>query len=1036
MFYNEIDFDEAFPNPPSIYRGTPFWAWNTDLNEEVLEEQIQVFKEMGFGGFHIHSRIGLNTQYLGKRFLELVKYCNQVGKQKEMLTWLYDEDKWPSGFGGGLVTCNKEFRIRYLLMSPHFHEDGSFKRNVPAASRVNIDGDINYLCSYRIRLSQGFLSSYEQVDKTAVIQGEDQIWHAYRVISGDTSWFNNQAYVDTLNPKAIEKFTQVTHDVYDSILHDEFGKSVFTMFTDEPQYFKMQNLSASTDKIEVGIPYTDALDDDFQAQYGMSLFACLPEIFWERENGQLSVTRYRYFDTLSERFANAYAGTLDTWCKEHSLLSTGHLMGEPTLDLQTRLCGEALRSYRSFQLPGIDMLANSYEYMTAKQAQSACHQYGRPGVLSELYGVTNWDFDFRGHKLQGDWQAALGVTVRVPHLSWATMAGEAKRDYPAPIDQHSPWYLEYREIEDHFSRVNLALTRGNPVVHIGVLHPIESYWVSFGPDDKTAAIRKNLETQFENLATWLLFGQLDYDYIAESQFPILYEGCSNRRCKVGKIQYEVLLVPGLLTIRNSTLEILEAFVKEGGKVVFMGNIPSYVDALPNPAAKQLAEQCEQIGFDQWELSTSLHEVREVELVDHNSVLSTDLIYQLREEDDNRWLFIAHGREKSQIQQENFRDEVSFATTIRLRGAYEVIHYNTYTGEKKRLSSKIQDGWTQVCYSLYAHDSLLLKFQKPENSQAIKMEQQEPRTLVQTKVLGKVDSYSMEEPNLLLLDQAEFSLDGGDWQPVEEILRLDDSVRKECGYPLRSEAFPQPWLTGEDTAKPHLVNLRFTFESEFAGIPVKLACETPEAVLVWNGVRLPLQSSVEFFVDKCLQVRSLGPLVQGKNILELAIPFGRKTNLEWHYLLGDFGVRLEGAQAFLTSKSETLFFGDLTRQALPFYGGNITYSIQAIAQEGYWVIKVPHYVGSLLTVSLDGEKRGQIVGEPYTLDLGKVEGEEHLIEINFFGTRFNTFGQLHNCNKHEAYFGPASWRSKLEEWTYTYQVRPTGVLTEPLLFVYR
>ena len=35
---------------------------------------------------------------------------------------------------------------------------------------------------------------------------------------------------------------------------------------------------------------------------------------------------------------------------------TGHMMEEPTLKSQTAALGEAMRSYRSFQLPGIDML--------------------------------------------------------------------------------------------------------------------------------------------------------------------------------------------------------------------------------------------------------------------------------------------------------------------------------------------------------------------------------------------------------------------------------------------------------------------------------------------------------------------------------------------------------------------------------------------------------------------------------------------------------------------------------------------------------
>ena len=67
------------------------------------------------------------------------------------------------------------------------------------------------------------------------------------------------------------------------------------------------------------------------------------------------------------------------------------MMEEPTLESQTAALGEAMRSYRGFDLPGIDMLCNWREFTTAKQAQSAVHQFGYEGILSELYGVTGWD---------------------------------------------------------------------------------------------------------------------------------------------------------------------------------------------------------------------------------------------------------------------------------------------------------------------------------------------------------------------------------------------------------------------------------------------------------------------------------------------------------------------------------------------------------------------------------------------------------------------------------------------------------------------
>ena len=61
---------ELFKNPTSEYRGTPFWAWNCELTKEELERQISILKEMGFGGFHMHSRTGMATEYLSDKFFD------------------------------------------------------------------------------------------------------------------------------------------------------------------------------------------------------------------------------------------------------------------------------------------------------------------------------------------------------------------------------------------------------------------------------------------------------------------------------------------------------------------------------------------------------------------------------------------------------------------------------------------------------------------------------------------------------------------------------------------------------------------------------------------------------------------------------------------------------------------------------------------------------------------------------------------------------------------------------------------------------
>ena len=95
---------KQFKSPGPDFRGAPFWAWNAKLEPEELIRQIRLMKEMGLGGFFMHARVGLNTEYLGKEWFECVKACIAEAEKLGMNAWLYDEDRWPSGSAAGEVT--------------------------------------------------------------------------------------------------------------------------------------------------------------------------------------------------------------------------------------------------------------------------------------------------------------------------------------------------------------------------------------------------------------------------------------------------------------------------------------------------------------------------------------------------------------------------------------------------------------------------------------------------------------------------------------------------------------------------------------------------------------------------------------------------------------------------------------------------------------------------------------------------------------------------------------------------------------------
>ncbi|NLK39022.1 MAG: hypothetical protein GX303_02070 [Clostridiales bacterium] len=1011
-----------FQNPTSEYRGAPFWSWNCRLDTEELLRQIDVFKKMGLGGAHIHVRTGLETEYLGEEFFDHIKACVDKAKKNKMLTWLYDEDRWPSGMAGGIVTADERFRQRNLLFTTKSNSEAETVAIHTANAVGGRSNNGELLACYDIVLDEeGYLKSWEIVDVDAETKGTK--WYAYLETPLPTPWFNNQTYVNTLDKAAIDKFIEVTYEAYKKQVGDEFGKSIPAIFTDEPQFVKKRVLAHPFEKKDITLPWTDDLAKTFADAYGEDLIAGVPELVWNLPNGKISTVRYHYHDHVAERFVQAFADNCGKWCEENGIALTGHLMEEPTLKSQTNALGDAMRSYRSFQLPGIDMLCNYYEYTTAKQAQSAVRQYGREGMMSELYGVTSWNFDFRGHKLQGDWQAALGVTIRVHHLSWVSMKGEAKRDYPASINYQSPWWHKYSYIEDHFARVNTAMTRGKPCVKVAVVHPVESYWLYTGPSEQNASACQQLDDNFTNITEWLLFGSIDFDFISESLLP---DQCKEGTAplSVGDMQYDAVVIPGMHTIRSSTLDRLETFAAAGGKLIFIGDPPRYVDAKTSDRARRLFEKSVCISFDRMSILQVLEEERIVDIRQSNGEYTNNLLHQIRKDGETLWLFIAHGKEP-------YNKDISVSKKIKItvKGAYKPILYDTITGTTKEVPYKRVGNNTVITETVYDYDALLYKLVPSEEYGKEPMPVKAPET--KRIMIDSAVPFTLSEPNALLLDMAEYALDDEEYRSEEELLIADNNCRIRLGWPIRRSAVAQPWTIKEEKIV-HKIRLRFAVESEIDYEGAMLALEDAEvADIAFNGQ--PVDNTViGWYTDKSIQTVKLPLIKQGNNILELTLPFGKRTNVEWCYLLGDFGVKVTGKRKTITTLPEKLYFDSIVHQGLPFYGGEVHYLVKVVSDVGRMTLRTPHFRGGVISAAIDGKEVGVIALPPYKLELGDLSAGEHELDITLYVPRTNAFGPVHNADEKYSWWGPNSWRTQGDYWTYEYRLMPQGILSTPII----
>ena len=904
--------EEMFKNPGKCYRDAPFWSWNTLITKEMIEEQIDLFKQMGVGGFHVHVRVGLRNQYLGDEFLNLVKFCNEKAKEKGMLCWLYDEDRYSSGIAGGEVTKKVSFRARWLKLSPHKNEEMfmSFDEfSEKQKKNQKIKGCL--LKTYDVVLESGYLKSVSAIETEEMARGMK--WYLYLEVAAETPWCNNQTYVDALKTGAIKSFIDITHNRYAKELRDDFGKSIPAIFTDEPHISGLRLPDKADDMGDIMLPYTETLPEVYEEISGMDFWNAVPYIVWNRKKEEVSIKRYSYYETLSRMFTEAYCKQIGDWCEKHNLISTGHLLSEESLQGQTGAVGEAMRCYREFQIPGIDNLCDFREFSTVKQAASVAHQCGREGVLSELYGVTQWDFNFEGYKLAGDWQAALGVTVRVPHLSWASMSGEAKRDYPAVIGWQSPWYKDYSYLANYFARINYCLTRGTPVVRVGVLHPVESCWLLQGPREETDDRKRQLEEDFQNITSWLLTGGIDFDYIAESSLVEENHLYETNLFHCGAMGYQVVVVPSCINFRKTTLQKLVNFSNAGGTVIFAGDAPEYVDCRKNNALKQLINKCERIRLTRQALLEKLDAWREIDLRENDGTRVKNLLYQLREEDDCRWLFIAQAYKGLESRQDSTWHRRALhdpqMLEIRIKGSWQVEKYDTLTGEICCLEAEYREGNTVINYELYGDDSLLLCLKMMQKTNLLCKEKKELTVRMEpaeTKYnLPEPVDYRMSEPNVLVLDYFEYALDGEPYHKAEEILRLDNKIRKRLGFQLRCESLAQPYVRVRKETREHKVCLRTRFNSKIELTGCYLALEEAEhCTCTLNGKSVDMKAK-GYYVDRAIAKVELPKIVKGENELCIRMDYGDCTNLERMYVLGEFGVELRGKNTFLYSKPDKL-----------------------------------------------------------------------------------------------------------------------------------
>ena len=1049
MTNEKLKLIENFKSPSVEYRGKPFWSWNGELEGEELIRQARIMKDMGLGGFFMHSRSGLITEYLGDEWFEYICSVADEAEKLGLEAWLYDEDRWPSGSAGGMVTRERKYSMKSLYIHEYdIDASPEIEGECVAMFVGEVDG-INLLSYIRVDGDDinNIGKAAEYIKSISAGEGQIKVLHFTVIYNKSSSNYNGETYIDTMSYAATNRFIELTHEKYKEKCGDRLGKSIKGIFTDEPHRGHCLDGMTDIDGVRAcPICYTDDIFEEFEKRYGYAPLPILPELFYRYKKELVAPIKLHYLDLSCNLFIERFAMPLNKWCEDHGITFTGHVLHEDSLMNQTSPNGSLMRFYEHMGAPGIDCLSEcNTSYWIAKQLSSVARQLDKKWTLSELYGATGWEFNFKGHKYVGDWQTLFGINLRCHHLSWYTMEGESKRDYPASILHQSPYWREYSVVEDYFSRFGLMISQGDAACDVLVLNPIESLWCQAYMGWADWIFNKSPDVvPYEERYAWLFYilcqNHIDFDYgeedIMSRHACIKTEDGIPYLC-VGKMKYKTVVVSNMLTIRNSTIELLKKFISVGGKVIFAGDTPKYIDAKASNIPEKLSNAAIKTMLDESEIISAIKGTSNeyISIYDASGNIARNVFVQMRRNVCGSELVFALNMDRS-----NSTEPLTMK--IKRENSCYVNVWDMETGNRYSAISPTFDGeYIYIPFSLLAAGSVCFELSDENENLEIKSEY----TPISTHKITTGDfEYQLDEDNVCVLDYASWQIDGGEWHSPDEALRVDSAIRDFFSIERRGGEMLQPWFAKKlNEPKYAKVNLEYKFNIDtLPNSPIYLAAERPEKMSYFiNGQALEYNSD-EFFIDRCFKKIKIPmeALKIGENSIFVTFDFLRTTNIEAIYLVGKFGVKLDNDKNTITSLPNQIGFGRLENYSLPFYTGKVTYKIPhsymsnmiTLSNSQRLILKASGFTGAYAEVRFDKVKQ-VLPWDPYECDITDAYLNKCDIFVSVMGTRRNTFGPLHlNPPKHSAY-GPDHFRTTDMGWSDSYLLIDSG-LSEIELYV--
>ncbi|MDT0611049.1 glycosylhydrolase-like jelly roll fold domain-containing protein [Streptomyces lancefieldiae] len=380
----------------------------------------------------------------------------------------------------------------------------------------------------------------------------------------DDSQGYSRGYVDLLDDEPVDLFLDMIPGEYHRRFARYFGNVIPGFWDDEP-YF------ASAEAHFKRLPWSPALQDALRA-VGVepgTAYACA----FDDLGRDGRIARGRYWQAVSDRFA-AYFQKQSRWYgKRDVALVTNPLYDETSPSKRIASTGDLHKVHQWAQVPGGDIITAEYAAgeptMIPRNPVSVAHQMGRERALLEAFGNMGWQVapDF-ARALVGA-NAARGINLTVLHALWTD---ETRVYFPPPFGPRAPWWWAMEPLADWIGRV-MEVARGTSAARTALVQPQRAaeQW-------RGTARQGAVDSALSDAAYALEAAQVDFDLVHDGALSgdgglLAHATTRGGRLTVGAARYDLAVLPLTPTLDAAVVRTLTAFVRGGGTVVAVGELP-------------------------------------------------------------------------------------------------------------------------------------------------------------------------------------------------------------------------------------------------------------------------------------------------------------------------------------------------------------------------------------------------------------------------------------------------------------------------------